>query len=291
MPLRHPAEVSASLGARNSIDAAQGQYLWLRYMLDAEIGTRGRRRFFFRYSNLVADWRETLRRAEVAIGAVFPQLNDVTAASIDAFVDHTLYRNRSTDLGAAGALHPLVEDLYEILAGWADGGERAEDYGRIDEIGGLFSAFAKQARPLFLVFDDVQERLKDMQASLAQQQAGLEGMRSQEEAGAATISAASPDVQKAISAQLSEIDGLQSTLKQMTKVLIDDGSGLRASLAKIFSTAQSEKLANVADAEMVKREANDKIGALTGELAIAREASETAAKQEAGLRETIEALL
>lgn len=290
MPLRHPAEVSASLGTRNSIDAAQGQYLWLRYMLDAESGTRGRRRFLFRYSNLVSDWRETLRQAEVAIGAVFPRLNDTTAASIDAFVDQTLYRNRSTSLEEGGMLHPLVEELYEILAGWADGGERADDYSRIDEIDEIFSEFAKEVRPLFLVFDSVQDRLKEMHASLVQQNAGLAEMRSQAEDGGATDPAVSPDLIKTISAQSDEIGGLQGTLKQMTRELVDDESGLRANLAKLFSAAQSDKIAAVAGARMAKEESNDKIAALTDELAVMREASETATKQMTKLQETIESL-
>lgn len=290
MPLRHPAEVSASLGLRNSMDAAQGQYLWLRYLLDAESGTRGRRRFFFHYSKLVANWRKTLRQAEVAVGAVFPRLNDATAVSIDAFVDQTLYRNRSTDRGGVELLDPLVEELFQILAGWADGGERAEDFRRIDEINRTFSAFAKQARPLFLAFDDVQARLKDMQASLAQQKAGLEEAEVQPEAGATAKSAATPDVANFISARQNEIDSLQSMLKQITKELVDDGTGLRASLAKLLSNAQSEKLATVAGAEIEKQEANEKIGALISELAEMHEASETAAKQATELREMIESL-
>ncbi len=290
MPLRHPAEVAASLGARNSIDTAQGQYLWLRYMLDAETGTRGRRRFLFRYSNLVSDWRETLRQAEVSIGAVFPRLNDATAASIDAFVDQNLYRNRSTDLGGAGMLHPLVKDLYDILVGWADGGERAEDYTRIDEIDKMFSEFANQVRPLFLVFDDVQQRVKDMQSSLANHNAGLAKLQSKIEAGAASEAAVSPDVVNSITEQMSEIDGLESKLTQMTKELVDDGSGLRANLAKLFSNAQSANLATAAEAEAAKQEATCQIDALTGELAGMREASETAAKEISELLEAIKLL-
>lgn len=290
MPIRHPGEVSASLGARNAIDAAQGQYLWLRYMLDAEIGTRGRPRFLFRYSNLVKDWRETLRQAEVAAGAIFPRLNDVTAASVDAFVDQTLYRNRSANLNELQALHPLVQELYEILAGWADRGECAEDYGRIDEIDEVFSEYAKQVRPLFQTFDNVQRRLKAMQDTLAQQNASLAEMRTQAEAGAEADTVASPGVVEAISAQLSEIDGLQSTLKQMTKELIDDGGGLRANLANVLSRVQTENLTHGAGAKAAKQEAEDRISALTGELALMREASETSAEQINELRETIESL-
>ena len=54
LPLRSPAEVAASLKARNDFPLAKGYLVWLRNVLDAEWATRGQERVFVTYEGLLA---------------------------------------------------------------------------------------------------------------------------------------------------------------------------------------------------------------------------------------------
>jgi hypothetical protein len=59
------------------------------------LATRGGRRVFIRYDDLLADWRREVTRAGERLG--LPQLqpiDPVLAAGVDEFVDPSLHRNR-----------------------------------------------------------------------------------------------------------------------------------------------------------------------------------------------------
>jgi len=51
IPFRNPLEVMASLEKRNGLSKPQGALIWLRYVLDAEFGSRGLDRAFIPYED------------------------------------------------------------------------------------------------------------------------------------------------------------------------------------------------------------------------------------------------
>ncbi|MCL6699249.1 hypothetical protein LZ496_10710 [Sphingomonas sp. NSE70-1] len=269
LPLRHPAEVAASLGARNKIDPAQAQYLWLRYMLDAELGTRKDRRFLFRYADFVHDWRGTLRRAEKRIGAKFPRLNDCVANTVDSFVDQALYRNRASKLASAGDLHPLVAEAHEIFTDWASTGERPGDHQRLDEIDVEFSSFSGRARPLFVVFDHIQEQLNGLESSIVRHKARIDGAGAPGAALASVEGPGIPEIGEATSPQGDDIDRLQIALAELSYDLLGDTEGLRAALAQF---AKGEGDASLTKLAKAKFEAE--IAQLKNELGSLREHSD-----------------
>ena len=61
IPVRHPNEVAASLGARDRVSFELSSVLWLKYNLLAERGSREFPRVFVEYSNMLHDWRRRLR--------------------------------------------------------------------------------------------------------------------------------------------------------------------------------------------------------------------------------------
>src|SRR5881227_948099 len=67
-PLRHPSEVSASVRTtdRDKHTDATKVAWWTNMMLHAEEQTRGQRRAYVLYDELLTDWRSALRRAEKA---------------------------------------------------------------------------------------------------------------------------------------------------------------------------------------------------------------------------------
>lgn len=95
--LRHPAEILAS--AKRSYgdwqtDASRAAS-WINEMLEIERATRGARRVFIRYGDLLADWPGELERAGAAADLpLLRRLDRAEHAQVDEFVDPTLHRNR-----------------------------------------------------------------------------------------------------------------------------------------------------------------------------------------------------
>jgi hypothetical protein len=95
--LRHPAEMLAS--ARRSYGdrqpPASRAAAWINVTLETEHLTRGKRRAFVRYEDLLADWSGQISRVGRLLD--LPRISDVDPARFpeaDAFVDPTLHRHR-----------------------------------------------------------------------------------------------------------------------------------------------------------------------------------------------------
>src|SRR5205085_8386107 len=118
--LRHPAEILAS--ARSwygtwQTDASRAAS-WLNVMLETERGTRGTRRVFVRYEDLLEDWLAGIGR----IGAVLdlPQLSTPSRerlAEVSKFVDPGLRRSRVgwDEVNVPGAVRDLAEGVWGQL--------------------------------------------------------------------------------------------------------------------------------------------------------------------------------
>jgi len=118
--LRHPAQILTS--AKKSYgtwqtDASRAA-AWINVMLQTEHATRGTQRAFIPYAELLDDWAGELRRAGGALGV--PALADLDAAAhpaVDAFVDPSLFRNRTgwEGLEVPQRVVDLAEDVWALL--------------------------------------------------------------------------------------------------------------------------------------------------------------------------------
>jgi hypothetical protein len=113
--LRHPAEIVAS--ARRSygpgLTAAGRAAAWINVTLQTERSTRDAQRAFVRYDDLLADWVPEIRRVGTLIEA--PALAATERApAVDAFVDPTLHRNRTTweELDVPAPVRDLAEQVW-----------------------------------------------------------------------------------------------------------------------------------------------------------------------------------
>jgi hypothetical protein len=113
--LRHPAEIVAS--AKKSygpgLTEAGRSAAWLNVTLQTEHSTRDAQRVFVRYDDLLADWVPEIRRLGAALDV--PALASVDhVPEVDAFVDPTLHRNRTTwdDLDVPGPVRDLAERVW-----------------------------------------------------------------------------------------------------------------------------------------------------------------------------------
>jgi len=95
--LRHPAETvtSATKSYGSYLPAAARAGAWANVALETERATRGARRVFARYEDLLADWRrEVTRMGECLELPQLAAIDPACAAAVDEFVDPTLHRNR-----------------------------------------------------------------------------------------------------------------------------------------------------------------------------------------------------
>jgi hypothetical protein len=114
--LRHPAETvtSATKSYGTWLPAAARAGAWANVALETERQTRGGRRVFIRYEDLLADWRRELTR--LAERLQLPPVDPGLAKGVDEFVDPTLHRNR---VGWEDLDPPVPEPVREVVdAAW-----------------------------------------------------------------------------------------------------------------------------------------------------------------------------
>lgn len=133
--LRSPLEVAASLQVRNGFELSTGQLLWLRYVLDGEYDSRGMRRVFTTYDQILKDAGKVAEQIGSSLNLIWPRASSKTDNAIASFLSSE-HRHHSKELGGQSGsgrrLIPLLTGVYETLTGWATGGEKVDDYPLLD---------------------------------------------------------------------------------------------------------------------------------------------------------------
>jgi hypothetical protein len=153
--LRHPAEIIAS-AVRSYGDwqkPASRAAAWISITLETERATRGSRRAFVRYEDLLDDWpRQVSRTAELLdlpslsggdLRARFPQVDD--------FVDPTLHRNRVRwdELEVPASVRDMAEEVWGVLQPLADpGGDTPEVHRRLDAARAAYGVLYAEAEAI-----------------------------------------------------------------------------------------------------------------------------------------------
>lgn len=144
--LRDPAEVAASLFARDRFSIEHAWPLWLEHLLWAEQDTRGQRRVFISYDSIVKDWR----RAAQAMGEALRIKWPVDPARAADFVDPALRTHRAarqSRLSAALPLAKLTARAYEVFRSFAARGETARGRAKLDMVFKEYRAMSLSLRP------------------------------------------------------------------------------------------------------------------------------------------------
>ncbi len=117
LPVRSPLEVAASLKSRDNFSPALSHALWLRHVLDAEYASRGLRRAFVKYDELVNDWRATVLVMTDKIGLAWPRRSSSSEVEIDRFLDnrHRHHTDSTGSVSKIATLTPWVRDTYSAL--------------------------------------------------------------------------------------------------------------------------------------------------------------------------------
>ena len=161
IPLRHPLEVSASLHKRDGIHPAIGQLLWLRHVVEAERASRGRRRVFSHYDDLLADAVGTADKVADGFGIVWPRSRIAFANDAQNFLSPEFRHHVQTSLDD---LLPWASEVYAVLCRWAQEGEQQSDYAKLDEIRDGFNCGGANFVPHVIALTSAQSALRTLQA-------------------------------------------------------------------------------------------------------------------------------
>jgi len=152
--LRHPAETLMS--ARKSYGTWQSEAsraaAWLNVALETERATRGSRRAFVRYEDLLADWAGQVGRLGETLD--IPLLRGVDRArfpQVDEFVDPTLHRNRVRwdDVDVPDRVRDMAEDVWGRLQPLAEpGGDGAAAHAALDAAHAEFRSLYEEAEDI-----------------------------------------------------------------------------------------------------------------------------------------------
>lgn len=147
--LRNPAEVTASLENRDLMAPGYSQLLWLRHVLDAEFFSRGQRRIFIRYDQLMSNWQGVLAKVATELGVPFPRNSLAVHDEIDQFLSadrrhHNLEAETTT---ANPGLSDWLRRILTIMLTWSEQGEDINDHRELDavreEFDRAYNAFAR----------------------------------------------------------------------------------------------------------------------------------------------------
>ncbi len=152
--LRHPAEaVSSAIKWYGTWQSpASRTTSWLNIMLETEFATRGAKRVFVRYDQLLADWSGEMHRVGSALD--IPDLVDIDATArkeIDAFVEPSLHRSKVTwaDIGVPQQVEQMSEGVWKQFIGLAEpGGDTADSAAALDASREAYRRFYAEAEEI-----------------------------------------------------------------------------------------------------------------------------------------------
>jgi len=161
---RNPLEVAASLENLKKTSAETGLIIWLRYVLDAEIATRGERRCFTSFQRIIEDWPREIAKAEQELGFVFRGYSQASQQEVDSFLSRDLrHFEKQNDLAGNQSVPAWICDTYAVQERWAAEGEDTADYEILDRVKGDFD----RTGPTFAPF--ISNETRDLKAEVSDQ--------------------------------------------------------------------------------------------------------------------------
>ena len=111
---RNPADVAASLLARNSISEEHACLLWLVYSLSAELNTRGKSRSFINFPSWTRAPNNELRRVQKDLGISF-SATSLTKTLKNIYFKKYVHHNVPPKRGRANTVQAVCFDVYATL--------------------------------------------------------------------------------------------------------------------------------------------------------------------------------
>ena len=221
-PLRNPVEVARSLERRNNFLISKGVLLWLRYTLDGERGTRGLRRLFTSYDELLEDPVGLIQRTQDSLDVYWPRNSAKARREITQFLSNDMrhHRDGARVLRSLSYATDWVVKTYETLNGFVTDGEDEVGRAVLDAVreefiaaGHAFGSIARDNEERHARIAQLQQerekagaRQSELESATAAAQAELEALRS----GQAALEASLSDAQ----GRLATLETGKATLDQ-----------------------------------------------------------------------------
>ncbi len=131
---RNPLDVYGSLKARDRFEVSHALELWLCYMLEAESVSRGMRRVFVHYDELLTNWPKTLQSITDATQLSGEDVSDHMKRQIDNFLRKDLRHHHAaiSDLDENIPLHAMVKATYDLCL-HANDRDQADAFDALDK--------------------------------------------------------------------------------------------------------------------------------------------------------------
>ena len=221
-PLRNPVEVARALERRNNFLISKGVLLWLRYTLDGERGTRGLRRLFTSYDELLEDPVGLIQRTQDSLDVYWPRNSAKARREITQFLSNDMrhHRDGARVLRSLSYATDWVVKTYETLNGFVTDGEDEVGRAVLDAVreefiaaGHAFGSIARDNEERHARIAQLQQerekagaRQSELESATAAAQAELEALRS----GQAALEASLSDAQ----GRLATLETGKATLDQ-----------------------------------------------------------------------------
>ena len=160
LPARDPLEVAGSLAVKAGLSQPYALFMWLQHVILGERFSRGMRRTFTLYDDLLADWRSVVAKAEKDLDVAWPRDLMRAAPDIDRFLSGEL-RHQKTEqrLDDRDPLQRLCGRAWEALAGLRVDPNDSAAQAALDEAGRLLDDGTGMFGPLVVSYQQEVGRL------------------------------------------------------------------------------------------------------------------------------------
>jgi GT2 family glycosyltransferase len=141
IPLRNPLEVARSLQKRDGFSIEKSCLLWLSYMLDAEVYTRGYPRVLVRFEDLLSRRVEVLKRIVETFGLSYPV--ESASQELEKFLDPGLRHHEMKEADLGNNTLDLVADTYNALISLSRDGDDAGPFAALDAVRERYRALSR----------------------------------------------------------------------------------------------------------------------------------------------------
>ncbi|MBN8291134.1 hypothetical protein JI664_04065 [Rhodobacter sp. NTK016B] len=266
LTVRHPEEVARSLRTKKKFSRALSHMIWLHYVLEAEVQTRGTVRYATSYDMLIRRWPRVVSEAEKALGLRWPRGLDQVETIVEDFLSTDLrhHQERPDEQSDNPLLVNWLRDTYAIFTRWAEQGEDSADYETLDAIRASFNDAAR-------AFGRVVKAEREQTRSLGEQITTLETARETQQKRA----------DDALTKQQAEAKKLSDANAQLAK-RTEDVARLESALAARQEQLEDERTGRQKDKDALTKKllaARDEAAAAAQKLADAMADSEARAQE------------
>jgi GT2 family glycosyltransferase len=165
---RHPDEVAASLKRRDELLQEHSLWLWLTYMLEAELATQNYPRVFITYDELLADWQATVTKIAATLQLQWPNQIASQAPQINEFLKLSLKHHQVSpeEVKRDDELSRWSQTVYQAMSDATHGQE--ESLKSLDAIRRALLGYAKRPNRVQLTDSSYQAWRQKHKVSLPQ---------------------------------------------------------------------------------------------------------------------------